>query len=232
MIQLSTLPVGLVLTLGLLAVLLYVLLTVLRKYGLPLVKSRRRRRRLEALLLRVSLGLWLALAVFAFYRLLLAASVFALALVTLLIVLGWPWWTDFYPGLLFKLEGDIRPGDHLSYDGKTYQVQEMRTRSIRLTGEDGGVLVLPYRLLKAPAIYPSVEKTTLAPFTFEVEYEGPNALLRLKQLLAASPWTAPAYPASVEQVADGTYRITAYAPDERIQERQVHYVRQQIGRNN
>ncbi|MEQ8703284.1 MAG: hypothetical protein RIC19_05165 [Phaeodactylibacter sp.] len=226
--ELSSLPLGLVLMLGLLGVVIYALTASLKYYGLPLVKSRRRRRQLEELLLRVSLVLWLVWAVFAFYRLLLASPVFALALTTLLAVLSWSWWADFYPGLLFKLEGDICPGDHLNYEGKTYQIQAMRARSLKLIGEDGGVLVLPYRLLRAPAIYQSVEKTALAPFTFEVECEGPNALQRLEQLLAASPWTAPAYPAKVVQVAAHTYRITAYAPDEQIQQRQEQYIRQQM----
>ncbi|MCI4650107.1 hypothetical protein, partial [Phaeodactylibacter sp.] len=75
MIQLSTLPLGLVLLLGLLALLLHALLYALKKYGLPLVKSRRQRQRLEALLLRVGVALWLGWSVFAFYRLLLASPV-------------------------------------------------------------------------------------------------------------------------------------------------------------
>lgn len=218
--------------LGLLALLLYALLSALKNYGLPLVKSRRRRQQLNGLLLRAGLGLWLAWAIFAFYRLLLAAPVFAIVLTVLLVTLGWSWWADFYPGLLLKLEGDIRVGDHLAHAGKTYQVQEMRARSVRLTGEDGGVLVLPYRLLQAPAIYQSVEKTALSPFTFEVDQEAPNAMQHLEQLLAASPWTAPAYPATVEHLGGNTYRITAYAPDVHIQERQEQYVRQQADKFN
>lgn len=227
--QLSTVPLGLVLMLGLLAAVLYALLFALKHYGLLLVKSRRRRNSLEALLFRVSLVLWLAWAVFAFYRLLLAAPVFALALALLLIVLGWPWWKDFYRGLLFKLEGDLCPGDYLTYQGQSYQVEKLRARSVRLTGENGGVLILPYHRLQALVIHQSVEKTALSPFSFEVALEGPNGQQRLEQWLAASPWTAPAYPATVVHLKADTYRITAYAPNTRIQKRQEAYIRQQIG---
>lgn len=226
--QVSTLPVTVVLMLALLGLGLYALLAGLRRYGLPLVKSRRRHRQLQALLLRAGLILWLAWGVFAFYRLLVAAPVFGASLTAVLALYGWYWWRDFYPGLLLKLEGDIHAGDHLRYQGQSYQVVAMRGRSLKLLGADGGVLVLPYRFLETPAIYRSTEKTTLAPFVFEVEYEGPNALAQLEQLLAASPWTAPAYPAQVEHLHGSTFRITAYAPDEQIQERQEQYIRQQL----
>ena len=228
MMQVSTLPLGLVLMLGLLALLLHALLYALKTYGLPLVKSRRQRQRLEALLLRAGVALWLVWAVFAFYRLLLASPVFTLAIILLLTVLGWPWWKDFYPGLLLRLEGDLRPGDYLSYEGRSYKILQLRGRSVQLAGEDGGLLVLPYHLIQKPAIYRSVEKTALSPFSFEVTLKGPNAQQRLEQWLAASPWTAPAYPASVVQLGPDTYRITAYAPDADIQERQEAYIRQQI----
>lgn len=227
MIQLSTLPLGLVLLLGLLALLLHALLYALKKYGLPLVKSRRQRQRLEALLLRVGVALWLGWSVFAFYRLLLASPVVAGSTTILLIVLGWPWWRDFYPGLLLRLEGDLRPGDYLNYEGRAYKIMQLRGRSAKLAGEDGGLLVLPYHLIQAPAIQRSVEKTALSPFSFEVTLEGPNAQQRLEQWLAASPWTAPAYPATVAPLGPDTYRITAYAPDTDIQERQEAYIRQQ-----
>lgn len=229
MMQLSTLPLGLVVMLGLLALLLHALLYALKKYGLPLVRSRRQRQRLEALLLRTGVALWLGWAVFAFYRLLLASPVFALATSILLIVLGWSWWKDFYPGLLLRLEGDLRTGDYLNYEGRPYKIRQLRARSVQLFGEDGGLLVLPYHLIQAPAIYRSVEKTALSPFTFEVTLEGPNAQQGLEQWLAASPWTAPAFPATVVHLEDHTYRITAYAPDIDIQERQEAYIRQQIG---
>jgi hypothetical protein len=227
MIQLSTLPLGLVLLLGLLALLLHALLYALKKYGLPLVKSRRQRQRLEALLLRVGVALWLGWSVFAFYRLLLASPVVAGSTTILLIVLGWPWWRDFYPGLLLRLEGDLRPGDYLNYEGRAYKIMQLRGRSAKLAGEDGGLLVLPYHLIQAPAIQRSVEKTALSLFSFEVTLEGPNAQQRLEQWLAASPWTAPAYPATVAPLGPDTYRITAYAPDTDIQERQEAYIRQQ-----
>ncbi len=226
--QLSTLPFTLVLMLALLALGLYALLAGLKRYGLPLVKSRRQQRQLEALLLRAGFILWAAWAVFAFYRLLMAAPVFGLSLTAVLALFGWYWWRDFYPGLLLRLEGDLHTGDHVHYKGQSYQVAAMRSRSLKLLGADGGVLVLPYRFLEAPAIYRSMEKTALAPFDFEVEHEGPNALAQLEQLLAASPWTAPAYPAQVEHLHSNTYRITAYAPDEYIQERQEQYVRQHL----
>lgn len=229
MIQLSTLPLGLVLLLGLLALLLHALLYALKKYGLPLVKSRRERQRLEALLLRAGVALWLGWAVFAFYCLLLAAPVFALATIILLIVLGWFWWKDFYPGLLLRLEGDLRPGDYLNYEGRPYKIRQLRTRSAQLTGEDGGLLVLPYHLIQAPAIYRSVEKTAISPFSFEVALESPNAQQRLEQWLAASPWAVPAFPATVVRLEANTYRITAYAPDTDIQERQEAYIRYQTG---
>lgn len=228
MMQLSGIPLGLVLMLGLLALLLYALLHLLKKYGLPLIKSRRQRLRLEALLLRAGVGLWLAWVVFAFYRLLLASPVFALATAILLVVLGWSWWKDFYPGLLLRLEGDLRPGDYLNYQGQPYRIDQLRIRSVQLTGEDGGLLILPYHMIQAPAISQSVEKTALSPFSFEVTLEGPNGQQRLEQYLAASPWTAPAYPATVAHLGDKTYRITAYAPDASIQERQEAYIRQQV----
>lgn len=228
MMQLSTLPLGLVLMLGLLALLLHALLYALKTYGLPLVKSRRQRQRLEALLLRAGVALWLVWAVFAFYRLLLASPVFTLAIILLGTVLGWSWWKDFYPGLLLRLEGDLRPGDYLNYQGRPYKIMQLRGRSAQLTGEDGGLLVLPYHLIQAPAIYRSVEKTALSPFAFEVTLEGPSAQQRLEQWLAASPWTAPAFPATVAHLEGNAYRITAYAPDADIQERQEAYIRQQI----
>ena len=224
----ANLPVGLVLMLVAIALALYAVMSIARYYAIPLVKKRERQRRLEALAFRVRLLLWLAFGIFAYYRLLLAAPLFTLSLGGVTLFLFGVWWKDIYLGLMLRLEGDLSPGDRIEYNAEWYEVQAMRSRSARLQKGDGSIFILPYQLISGLPIRQAEDTSVPSTFTFEVVCAKTNALQFLEQLLAASPWTLPGYPATVRHMGEQAYQITAFAPDSRLKERQIQYIKQQV----
>lgn len=213
-------------TLGLLAVLglgLFGLFSLLRYLIIPRFSSRKKRRVWRYVLFRAEIAGWFGFGLYALYRLLLEAPLPTLFLSTFVLVGGWWWWRDYVPGLLFRFEQDARAGDYILYRGQACAIAAIRPRNLKLIGQDGQLIILPYRSLEAVVLTEAAQMTTLTPFTVQVESDIPNAADKIERLLQESPWVIPAHPPRVKDLGDGTYEITSLAPDEAIREKQQQH---------
>jgi len=222
MIAIQNIPLFLVLLLVFSAAGLYVMFWLIRTYVLPLVDGRLQQQRWGHWLFRAELVVWTLFFLYAFYRLLLAAPLSSLILAGLLLLLGRPWWRDFLPGLLFRLEGDVEPGDYLTYQDHRYGIEALRARSLKLRSESGAYLILPYRLLGEVVIAKAAQKTALTPFTFQLETDASEE--KIEQLLVECPWSAPGQLPQVKEEGEGLYQVTTFAPNEEIREKQERYL--------
>lgn len=222
MMEVQNIPLFLVLLLVFSAAGLYVMFWLIRTYVLPLVDGRLQQQRWGHWLFRTELVVWALFFLYAFYRLLLAAPLSSLVLAGLLLLLGRPWWRDFLPGLLFRLEGDAEPGDYLTYRDHRYSIEALRARSLKLRSESGAYLILPYRLLGEVIIAKAAQKTALTPFTFQLETDASEE--KIEQLLVECPWSAPGQLPQVKEESEGLYQVTTFAPNEEIREKQERYL--------
>ncbi len=232
MIVLQSIPILLLLLLLILAALLFSVFWIARSYVIPLIKSRRRRAYWQRWLFRTELLGWMAFLLFALYELLLQAPLLTIALLGIMLLLGHWWARDFFPGLLFRYDGDAEAGDYLLYRGDAYRIEAVRARNLQLRNEKGALLVLPYRLLGEMAISKAVKETPLVPFSFKVEYSAPDAAGRIERLMADCPWIVPAHPPKIHALGSGQYQIDSVAPNEDIQEKQQRYLMRRLKQKN
>lgn len=228
MIELQSIPLVLLLLLALPAAALYFAYWVARRYALPLIDGRTRQQRWRARLLGAEAAVWSLWVLWAVYRLLLAAPVTATLLLLLLLLPGRYWWRDFIPGLLFRLDKAAEPGDRLRYEGRDYKIEAVGARSLRLADGEGGLIILPYRLLEEVALAKAAEPAVLTPFSFSVEANVPEA--QIEQYLSECPWVAPGQAPRIRQLAEGRYEVATFAPDEQVGERQERYLLDRLRR--
>lgn len=208
---------------------LYGLFWTVRTYVLPLVKSSRRLRLWQRRLFRMELVAWSSYTLFFLYRLLVQSPVVTIVLIGMLLLLSRFWWRDWLPGLLFRFEQDAEVGDYLVYKGQQYRIQAVRSLNLKLVSSKGIVLVLPFRLLEETLIVKATDTAFMSTFSFEVEYDAPDAANRLERMMSDCPWVVPAHPPRINTLSPGRFRITSAAPDRAIQERQQRYVLEKVG---
>jgi hypothetical protein len=222
MIELQRIPLFLLLLLTMMAAALYLVFWVAHRYALPLIDGRTRQQHWRARLMQAEVAGWSLWVLFAVYRLLLAAPLTATLLLLLLLLPGRYWWRDFFPGLLFRLDKEADPGDLLHYKDRTYTIAAVRSRSLQLIDEEGGLLILPYRLLGEVALTKTAETAVLTPFVFSVEATIPED--QIERYLSECPWVSPGQASRVRQLEEGRYEVTTFAPDNKIGERQERYL--------
>jgi len=193
---------------------------------LPAIKSRQLRRQWQRRLLQAELTAWSILILFAAYRLVIAAPLTTLFLVGLLLLPLRYWWQDFLPGLLFRMDGDAEAGDLLNYKKHRYVITAIRSRSLKLRGEDGTQLTVPYRFLEEVQVTKAAQKTALTPFVFQIETNADDN--SIEQLLTECPWIAPGQPAKFKWMNAELIEVTTFAPSEGIKDKQEVYLREKL----
>ena len=222
MIELQFIPLIFLLLLAMLAAAFYFAFWVARRYALPLMDGRARQQRWRVRLLQAEVAVWSLWILFAVYRLLLAAPLTTTLLLLLLLLPSRYWWHDFFPGLLFRLDNEVGPGDLLRYEGRNYKVEAVRSRNLRLADGQGGLIILPYRLLKEVALAKPAEIAVLTPFFFSVEANISEK--QIEKYLSECPWVAPSQAPRVRQLEEGRYEVASFAPNEQIREWQEQYL--------
>ncbi len=237
MTQPENIPIGLLLFLGVAATILIVVFWLLHRYVLPLIKNRKSERTASIWLLRVEALSWAAFALFAIYRLLLASPVITLILVTLICVLGWNFWKDFFAGLLFRLERKLDLGDVIHFEGTNGKRQEgivhtINSRSISILQTNGESILIPYHRLDDLILSKSHPEGNLLRHTFTVEVKETNpakAKMQLQKLLFECPWSVPAQSPIIEDLGNGAFQVTSFTTDSEAAEKLVGFVRERIG---
>ncbi len=200
---------------------------LIRSFFLPLLKGKQKKRRWSKNAFRAELLLWTLFFSTSLYFLLQRAPVITLVFVGLLLLLGRLWWRDFFPGMLFRLQDDAEAGDFLIYENQRYTIEAIRARHLKIRSNKGTFLILPYRLMGKVHLAKAAQKTALVPFSFELVTTASAS--RIEEVLAESPWSAPAQLPEVQSLDEETYQVITYAPSEEIKEKQERYLRERLG---
>ncbi len=229
MIKLQGFSLTLLLIFLALAIIILLGFRLFRSIVLPLIKSKKRQQGWLQALFRIELVSWFLFGVFIMYELLLQAPLVTLIMVLLFFGVTLWWWQDFLPGLLFRYDHDAAVGDQLRFDNQQCTIEAIRLRSLQLKGENGELIIVPYRLLREVVITKAAQQTPLVPFTFQVRYKGAQGIHQIERLMRECPWSVPAHPPKVEEIGEGLYQITSTAPNDEIQAKQQRYLMEQLG---
>ena len=228
MIATEPYSVTLLLFLAVLAGIVFSTFRLLRNFVYPLIKSRKISRWADNWLFRFELIAWSLYVIFLFYELLLDSPVMTLIFIVLILVVGWPFWKDFLPGLLFRIENQVSPGDTIHINGKESTLEEVGFRNLRSISSTGENIITPYHKLNKAVIVRTRTEGKLLKHSFVILLEGKTkneAIAEITQYLLECPWSAPLETPEVKQTqAVGEYQITAYATDHLAVEKQKAYV--------
>lgn len=231
MIQTETISFTLLLFLGVIAVLLHTAFWLFRHFVYPLISSVKISRLTDKWLFRGELIIWLVYIGFALYGFLLDSPLITLVLLTLILILGWPVWRDFIPGLLFRLEGQVHVGDSIRYMEQESRVEAIGWRNLRSNTPAGETIITPYRKLsEAVLIRKRAEgKLYKHAFTVTLPEKTKGGMAELKAYLWECPWSVSSHQPVIKSLGDAHFEITAFAADESAAERQKAYIAWRLG---
>ncbi|MCB9316180.1 MAG: mechanosensitive ion channel [Lewinellaceae bacterium] len=213
------------------AALLYVGFWLVQNFIYPLIKIRRMQRLTEKWVFRVKLLTWSAFTAFCLYRLLLVSPVITLILLTIIMVLSWPFWNDFVLGILFRLDNQVTISDTVRIDGQESSVEAFGVRNLISSNASGETIITPYHKLNDAIVTRARAAGKLIKHSFSVQLEetdAPNAADQIKTYLLECPWSAPLETPVVKQLGENEFQITAFAADKFAAERQKAYTHWRI----
>lgn len=231
MIQTESIAFSLLILLVFTALLLFAGFWMVQNFVYPLIKIRRIQRLTEKWLFRVKLLTWSAFAAFCLYRLLLVSPVITLILLTLLLVLSWPFWHDFVLGILFRLDNQVTIRDTVRINGQESSVEAFGLRNLISSNAAGETIITPYHKLNDAIVTRARAAGKLIKHTFSVqltEADTPNAAEQIKTYLLECPWSAPTETPVVKHLGSNEFQITAFAADKFAAEKQKAYMRWRI----
>lgn len=234
MMETQAIPVGLLILLGIMAGALYAGFWLVRKFIYPLIKIRRIRRLTEKWLFRAQLIAWATFTVFSLYRLLLASPMITVFLVALVVLLGWPFWRDFIPGILFRLDSQVTIKDMIRIDGQESSVEAVGLRNLISSNAAGETIITPYHQLNNAVVVRARAEGKLIKHSFSIrvaDLEESEAGKTLGIFLSECPWSAPKQTPVVKSLGNGEFQVTAFAADKFAAEKQKAYTLWRLHRN-
>ncbi|MFD1553945.1 mechanosensitive ion channel [Putridiphycobacter roseus] len=187
----------------------------LKKYILPILKSKFKADKVKILWGRISMMIWLLFGLFSVYLLLKSSIILTSILLVLTFALFHQFFIDFFIGLYFKFEHQIKVNDHFRLDAMEGEIVAFKNRHLQLVNNKQEQLLIPYRnLLKQPIIITKqvenlAQKTIVLTLTGEVG----NNLLRLNTLMEMCPWIYNPNHYNITQQENDTYQVTVRAKE-------------------
>jgi len=236
MLRTESIPIGLLVFFAIVIGVLILVFWLLRNYVLPLINKRRSARNASIWILRIESLSWFLFSMFALYRLLLVSPTITIVFVTILIVLSWSFWKDFFAGLLLRIERSVEVGDLIRInegDNTTQEdiVQKISYRNITVKRANGEFVLIPYHKLSELSMTKSHREGKLFRQIFTVEMTKMDQLTAkelLLQILYENPWVVPAQKPLIEHIGNGIFQVTAFASDKDASERLVGFVKRKI----
>lgn len=223
----ESISIPLLILLVVLAAILFSTFWLIRNFVSPLIKSRKINRLATVWLFRLELLAWTLFVLFLLYRLLLDSALISLVFLSTTIILGWSFWKDFIPGLLFRLENQVAKGDFIRHDGQESTVDGIGFRNLLSSSTAGETIITPYHKLNEAIIIRARAEGKLLKHSFTLNLEEPdinNATALIEQYILECPWSAPLQKPEVKRLHSNEFQVTAYTADPLAAKKQVAYL--------
>ncbi|TNE54883.1 MAG: mechanosensitive ion channel family protein [Bacteroidetes bacterium] len=211
----------------LLAVLVFSGFWLIRNFVVPLIKSRKISQLTGLWLFRLELLAWALFTVFLLYQFLLDSMLITLVIAGMILLLGWPFWKDFIPGVLFRLENQVGPGDIIRVDGNESIVEQLGARSLRSSTLAGETILTPYHKLQEAVIVRARSEGKLLKSTFTVTLENGSpqaAAQRIEKFLQECPWAAPLEKPEIQHLGEHQFQVTTFSADQPAADKQKAFL--------
>ena len=112
-------------------------------------------------------------------------------LLTLVVLIFFDFWRNYFSGIIYKFEGKLQPGDTISVNGHSGRILEFSSRALKMMDSDGDEVLISYSSIN-PEV--KIEQKLAAEllcknFVLEVDLGEPSlAKPKLEKALFANPW--------------------------------------------
>ncbi len=194
---------------------LFFLLSFLKRYVIPIFKTKYKASSINILWYRINVLLWLIYALFAFYLMIKASIVIALVLILSFILVSHQFLIDFFIGVYFKFENQIRVKDNFNLGDLSGEIVKFNSRHLKIVNPKSETILIPYRKLLNSPITITKLVDNLKRKTIRIQLEGPISvnLDKLKADMKRCPWVYNDKQYRIEHVSDHTYEVHIMAKE-------------------
>ena len=190
-------------------------LAFLKKYILPILKAKFNYEKVKILWARISMLIWLIFGLFSVYLLLKSSLILSGALLLLTLVLFHQFFIDFFVGLYFKFEYQIKINDHFKIGTLEGEIVSFKNRHLQLVNSKQEQILIPYRNLLRESIMITKQVENLTQKVIEVQLPGEvgNNLLKLNTLMEMCPWLYNPNHYKIDHASGEKYQVTVRAKE-------------------
>lgn len=220
-----------VLGLLLLAVILFGVFYVLRKYVVPYLSSRQAVKKYQNLLYRLEVVIWISYAILALYQLFSDSFYITSAMVIIAILAGRNFWRDLFAGIAFRLENKFEVGDPVKFDEYVGSLAGMNHRNLLIKTEKEELVAIPFRKVSSSAFIKRQAKGKLhsSQITLQLGAKSYDEIHPvLMKWLFECPWNVDSDRSNVKSLGPGMVQLTVYAVDKASIQKTQEYLQQRL----
>jgi hypothetical protein len=157
----------------------------------------------------------------------LACAPVTIAILILCTTLGWAYWKDLLAGIIFRLEGRVKPGDTIRVSEASGTVESIGRRMLGIKLKNGELLLLPFGNITFKGYNLILEqgRDNLVRFNISKEVAASfGGEKKLKKLIRSCPWASPIQAPGISHLDDSMLEITAWATDAGAREMLKDYI--------
>lgn len=206
-------------------------LWIFRRYILAMAQNRRHQQIIARWEFRVLTIVWTGYASWALYHLIKVNFLITLVIIGIVILAGWRSWTEFYAGVLLRLERRIKIGDTIQSAHGEGRVRQFHFQSLTILTDEGEIIHVPYSKITGEVIAQRTDQSKLMAQSFSVVLESSDAQdtkEKLWLMVYSCPWTAALHPIQIVRTDTDTYRITAKTIDNEVFYKLESFVRNRV----
>ncbi len=194
---------------------LYFASSLIKNYIIPIFKTRYKVQVINIIWFRISVLSWAALGLFSTYLLVKASPLITVIFIVLILTLAYHFLIDFFIGIYFKFEHNIRVKDKFIFGDTSGIIKEFNTRHLRIVNSKNEEVLIPYRNLLNNAIVITKQTDNLKSKEIIIDLTGNIAenLNKLTILMKTCPWIYNEKNFSIEHKHGSQYSIIVLAKE-------------------
>ncbi len=199
-----------------LGIALFFLTVFVKRYIAPFFKTKYKITSINILWYRISVIIWAIYILFASYLFIKSSLVLSVSLLTLIILVGHQFLFDFFIGIYFRFENQIRIRDNFVYDNVSGEITKFGVRHLKIINTENEIVLIPYRKLLNETIKITKQVDNLKRKTISIELDGPvsDNIARLENQMKRCPWIYNPKNYSITYHEDQVYYIHLLAKEE------------------
>lgn len=167
-------------------------------------------------------SVWFGYAIWVVNRLFGENSLVGIVYLGLLLLIAWPFVTNWLIGLLVKAGDVFKPGQRIQFQAYQGMIHQMHALSVEIELDNRERLIIPYERLRKELIVKRSPTEKIRPHRFELRIASAHkpleVMAELKQRVLLLPWTVPDRPPLVEHrgrhESAEKYEVVLYSVDE------------------